>query len=63
MSNHGIFKAQNIASRNTNNSFVNHGTFDIGTADISGYLENNGTAEFNERLYANTVLLISKVLN
>ena len=48
MSNHGIFKAQNIASRNTNNSFVNHGTFDIGTADISGYLENNGTAEFNE---------------
>lgn len=48
MSNHGIFKAQNIASRNTNNSFVNHGTFDIGTADISGYLENNGTADFNE---------------
>ena len=48
MSNHGIFKAQNIASRNTNNSFVNHGTFDIGSADISGYVENNGQAAFNE---------------
>lgn len=48
MSNHGIFKAQNIASRNTNNSFVNYGTFEIGTADISGYVENNGQAAFNE---------------
>ena len=48
MNNHGIFKAQNIASRNTNNSFVNYGTFEIGTADISGYVENNGQAAFNE---------------
>lgn len=48
MSNHGIFKAQKIASRNTNNSFVNYGTFEIGTADISGYVENNGQAAFNE---------------
>lgn len=48
MSNHGIFKAQNIASRNTNNSFVNYGNFEIGTADISGYVENNGQAAFNE---------------
>lgn len=48
MSNHGIFKAQNIASRNTNNSFVNHGTFEIGTADISGYIDNKGTASFDE---------------
>ena len=48
MSNHGIFKAQNIATRNTNNSFVNHGTFEIGIADISGYLDNKGTASFDE---------------
>ena len=48
MSNNGIFKAQNIASRNTNNSFVNHGTFEIGTADISGYLDNKGTASFDD---------------
>ena len=48
MSNHGLFKAENIASRNTNNSFVNHGTFEIGTADISGYLDNKGTASFDE---------------
>ena len=48
MSNHGLFKAENIASRNTNNSFVNHGTFEIGTADISGYLENKGTASFDD---------------
>ena len=48
MSNHGIFKAENIASRNTNNSFVNHGTFEIGSADVSGYIENNGKADFEE---------------
>lgn len=48
MSNHGLFKAENIASRNTNNSFVNHGTFEIGTADISGYLDNKGTASFDD---------------
>ena len=48
MSNHGLFKAENIASRNTNNSFVNHGTFEIGSADVSGYLENNGKADFEE---------------
>lgn len=48
MSNYGIFKAENIASRNTNNSFVNFGTFEIGTADISGYLENKGTASFDD---------------
>ena len=48
MSNHGIFKAENIASRNTNNSFVNHGTFEIGSADVSGYLENYGKADFEE---------------
>ena len=48
MSNHGIFKAENIASRNTNNSFVNHGTFEIGSADVSGYLENDGKADFEE---------------
>lgn len=48
MNNHGIFKSENIASRNTNNSFVNHGTFEIGTADISGYLENKGTASFDD---------------
>lgn len=48
MSNHGLFKAENIASRNTNNSFVNHGTFEIGIADISGYLDNKGTASFDD---------------
>lgn len=48
MSNHGLFKAENIASRNTNNSFVNHRTFEIGTADISGYLDNKGTASFDD---------------
>ena len=48
MSNHGIFKAENIASRNTNNSFVNRGLFEIGQADISGYLDNNGSASFDE---------------
>ena len=48
LSNHGLFKAENIASRNTNNSFVNHGTFEIGTADISGYLDNKGTASFDD---------------
>ncbi|WP_418304469.1 ESPR-type extended signal peptide-containing protein [Parasutterella excrementihominis] len=48
MSNHGIFKAENIASRNTNNSFVNHGTFEIGSADVSGYIENDGKADFKE---------------
>lgn len=48
MSNHGLFKAENIASRNTNNSLVNHGTFEIGTADISGYLDNKGTASFDD---------------
>lgn len=48
MSNHGVFKVDNIVSRNTNNSFVNHGTFEIGTADISGYIDNNGTASFDE---------------
>ena len=48
MSNHGLFKAENIASRNTNNSFVNHGTFEIGSADVSGYIENNGKADFEE---------------
>ena len=48
MSNHGLLKAENIASRNTNNSFVNHGTFEIGTADISGYLDNKGTASFDD---------------
>lgn len=48
MSNHGIFKAAKIATTNTESAYRNYGTFKVGTADISGKLENLGTACFEE---------------
>ena len=48
MSNHGIFKATTIATTNTESSYRNFGTFEVGTADISGKIDNMGTATFKE---------------
>ena len=48
MVNHGVFKATTVATRNTNNTFHNFGTFEAGTADISGYIDNSGNATFGE---------------
>ena len=48
MVNYGVFKATTVATRNTNNTFHNFGTFEAGTADISGYIDNSGNATFGE---------------
>ena len=48
MSNHGLFKVATIATTNTESSYRNFGTFEVGTADISGKIDNMGTASFNE---------------
>ena len=48
MSNHGLFKAATIATTNTESSYRNFGRFEVGNADISGKIDNMGTASFNE---------------
>lgn len=48
MSNHGLFKATTIATTNTESSYRNFGTFEVGTADISGKIDNLGTATFED---------------
>ena len=48
MSNHGIFKATSIATTNTESFYRNYGTFEVSTADISGKIDNIGTATFKE---------------